>query len=146
MAWYMLWLGESGMVLLGGPGMVYGMSRREWHGIWYCLARYGWYMVWPGGMTCIWYDLAGITWYGVWVVYGVAWRYDMYMVWSRGHGKIYCVVRREWHGKWYGREGIAWYMYWPGEVWHSICYCLMGYGIVYGMAWILFTSTGPVHK
>ena len=88
-------------------------------------------MVWPGGMTCIWYDLAGMT---------------LYMVWSSGHGKIYGVVRRAWHGKWYGLEGIALYMYWPGEVWHSIYYCLMGYGMVYGMAWILFTSTGLVHK
>ena len=29
-------------------------------------------------------------------------------------------------------------MFWPGEVWHGICYCLVGYGIVYGMAcWTL---------
>ena len=68
-AWY--------MVLLGGPGMVDGIYLREWHGIWYCLARYG-------------------------IAYGVAWQDDMYMVWpacmawymvwSIGHVMIYGVV------------------------------------------------------
>ena len=66
MAWY--------MVMVSGPGMVYGMFLRALHGIWYCLARYGiaygaaWqdhmYMVWPGG----------------------------YMIWSIGHVMIYGVV------------------------------------------------------
>ena len=62
-----LWLGEHGRVLLGGPDMVYGMSWREWHGIWYCLARYG-------------------------MVYGVAWRDEMYMVWPGGHDMVYRMV------------------------------------------------------
>ena len=34
-------------------------------------------------------------------------------------------------------------MYWPGEVWHGVCYCLVGFGmvwsvehdIVYRMVW-----------
>ena len=55
---------------------------------------------------------------------------------------IYDVVWRAWHGKRYGLVGTAWYLYWPGEDVHCICYCLVGYGmvwpvehdIVYGMA------------
>ena len=57
------------MVVLGGPGMVYGISWRSWHGIWYSLARYG--MVYS---------------------YRVAWRDDMYMVWPGGHGIVYGMV------------------------------------------------------
>ena len=60
------------------------------------------------------------------------------------HGMLYGMVKRAWHGICYGLEGmawymvwlvgIAWYMYWHGEVWHSIYNCLVGYGMVYGMA------------
>ena len=52
------------MVLLGGPGMVYGMSLWAWHVMWYCLARYG-------------------------IAYGVAWQDDMYIEWSGGHGMVH---------------------------------------------------------
>ena len=57
MTWYMQRLGRH--------GVVYGIVRRVWHGIWYVLA----------GMACIWYCL---TRYGF--AYGVAWHDDMYMV------------------------------------------------------------------
>ena len=29
--------------------------------------------------------------------------------------------------------GIPLYMYWPGEVWHGICYCLVGFGMVWSV-------------
>ena len=47
--------------------MVYGMAWRAWHGIWFCLTRYG-------------------------MVYGMAWPADMYMVWPDGHGIVYGMV------------------------------------------------------
>ena len=40
---------------------------------------------------------------------------------------------RAWHGKCYGLVGIAWYMYWPGQVWHCICYCLVEYNMVWSV-------------
>ena len=53
------------------------------------------------GMVCrIWQD----RWYGI--VYGVAWRDDMYMVWPGRHGMVYGMIKRAWHGL----AGMAWYM------------------------------------
>ena len=62
--------------------MVYGMSLWAWHGIWYCLARYG-------------------------IAYGVAWQGDMYMVWPGGHCMVYAMVYRACHDIWSGMAGMA---------------------------------------
>ena len=140
------------MVWLGGPGIVYGMAWQTWHGMRYGLAGMSWYMLWLGGhgMLCIvllggpgmvYYVLAGMAWYMV--LSGVVW----HAIWCGLAGWHIFMVWRAWHGKWY-----AWwvlYMIWPGDVWHSICYCLgvrvcrawqsiwyglVRYGAVYGMA------------
>ena len=39
-----------------------------------------------------------------------------------------------WSWSWSCLVVIAWYMYWPGDVWHGIRYCLVGYDMVFGMA------------
>ena len=118
LAWYMVWP--------GGHDMVCGMVCRAWHGIWYGLEGraghmvwpgehglvygiasrgMGWYMVWPGGLTCIWYCQAGMAWY---------------MVWSSRHCIVYGVVWRAWHGIWYGlvRHRIVYVLAWRGVVWY----------------------------
>ena len=57
---------------------------------------------------------------------------------------MYSMVWRAWYGIWCGLAGMAWYIVWSGglrmvyvsvsEVWHSICYCLVGYDMVWLVA------------
>ena len=58
---------------------------------------------------------------------------------------VYDVALRAWHGLCSGLVGMAWYIVLlggPGMVygmslraWHGIGYCLVRYGIAYGVAW-----------
>ena len=96
------------------PDMVYGIAWRAWQDIWYGLA---------GILHGIWYCLARNR-----KVYCVAWRADMYMGWSSGHGMV-------------------WYMVWPGRASYGICIglasCRMVYVIVWwGMAWYMIWPVG----
>ena len=62
MAWYMIWPCED--------DMLYGMTWRTCHGLWYGLAGTVWYIVWPGAHAGymvrpsghgIWYGLVRIA-------------------------------------------------------------------------------------
>ena len=74
MAWYIVWPGEHGMVYgmvlrarngicYGFVGMAWYMVLLSWPDMVYNIAwrDMEWYMVWPGGMTCIWHALAGMA-------------------------------------------------------------------------------------
>ena len=64
------------------------------------------------------------------------------MVWPGGHGIVYVMAWRAWHGKRYGLAGMAKYMVWPDDgIWYSLAgmawYMVWpgGHGMAYGMAW-----------
>ena len=88
--------------------MVYGIAWRAWQDIWYGLAGMAWYMVLPGEV-----------WDGIWC--GLA--DDMYMVWPDRHVMVYGTA-------WWASNGICIGLARCGMV----RYCLVGYGMVYGMA------------
>ena len=67
----------------------------------------------------------------------------LYMVRPDGHGVLYVLAWRAWHGMWYGLTGITWYILWPGGycmVWpdgHGMVYVMAcGHGMICGMAWL----------
>ena len=47
-----------------------------------------------------------------------------FMQWLSGHGMVYSIAWRAWHGIWYVLVA-----------WHGIGYCLARYGTAYGVAW-----------